>query len=335
MKKEFLQAVNTEANLGARPNLGLVCITTSDAVRYRALTRKRLLQFDADEQKRLLRELYADNLARFDRALDFCVERGIRLYRLTSAFFPFADDPAGEDVLASLHEEVGRVGRRATALGVRVVLHPDQFVVLSSDSEQVLANSIKILETHARIFDMLEQPRSPWAMMEIHGGKGGRSERLIEVVGTLSDGIRSRLAFENDEYIYSAAEILDVCRRANIPMVFDAHHHIVREKLDSYEHPSVTEMFLAARATWPVAEWQLVHISNGREHFADRQHSDLVSTMPEIFRRASWIEVEAKHKELAIEKLCAEWLGTLPANTRETETNGSTNQPAARRRARR
>ena len=46
------------------PQLGLVCITTSDAVRYRALTRKRLLQFGAAEQKALLRELYADNLAR-------------------------------------------------------------------------------------------------------------------------------------------------------------------------------------------------------------------------------------------------------------------------------
>ncbi len=42
------------------PQLGLVCITASDAVRYRALTRKRLLQFDDAEQKRMLRELYAD-----------------------------------------------------------------------------------------------------------------------------------------------------------------------------------------------------------------------------------------------------------------------------------
>ncbi|HVF86887.1 MAG TPA: hypothetical protein VM866_04825 [Pyrinomonadaceae bacterium] len=326
---------SAELSQGVRPNLGLVCITTSDAVRYRALTRKRLLQFDEIEQKRVLRELYSDNLARFDRALDYCVERGIRLYRLTSALFPFADDAAGEDVLESLGEEVGRVGRRATALGIRVVLHPDQFVVLSSDSEQVLANSVKILETHARIFDMLEQPRSPWAMMEIHGGKGGRSERLIEVVGGLPDGIRSRLAFENDEYIYSAAEILDVCRRAGVPMVFDAHHHIVREKLDSYEHPSVTEMFLAARETWPVAEWQIVHISNGRELFGDRQHSDLISAMPEIFRRAPWIEVEAKHKELAIEKLCVEWLDASPVKARNTETNGTSNQPTPRRRARR
>jgi len=302
------------------PQLGLVCITVSDAVRYRALTRKRLLQFDDAEQKRMLRELYADNLARFDRALDYCHAQDIRLYRLTSALFPFADDPAGADVLEELGEAAGRAGRRALDLGVRVVLHPDQFVVLSSDSPQVLVNSLKILETHARILDLLEQPRSPWALMEIHGGKGDRIERLIEVTRALPEAIRSRIAFENDEYTYSATQILEVCRGAGVPMVFDAHHHIVREKLDSYDHPSVTETFWAARETWPVAEWQLVHISNGRERFSDRQHSDVIWTMPSAFRHAPWIEVEAKHKELAIEKLRAEW---LIARSETVEANAS------------
>src|ERR1700749_4703396 len=92
-----------------RPRLGLVCITQSDAVRYKTVTRKRLLQFDADEQKRMLRELYAANLSRLDAALDFCVERGLRLYRMTSGLFPFADDEAGSDVLEEFGEEVAAV----------------------------------------------------------------------------------------------------------------------------------------------------------------------------------------------------------------------------------
>jgi UV DNA damage endonuclease len=90
-------------------------------------------------------------------------------------------------------------------------------------------------------------------------------------------------------------------------MVFDAHHHVVHEKLESYDHPSIALMLKAARETWPVQEWQLVHISNGRESFSDRHHSDLIETMPAAFRQAPWIEVEAKQKELAIEKLRAEW----------------------------
>ncbi len=290
------------------PHLGLVCITTTDAVRYRALTRKRLLQFDTAEQKRMLRELYADNLARLGRALDFCGERGLKLYRLTSGLFPFADDEAGADVLEEFREAARATGERATALGIRLVIHPDQFVVLSSDSEEVVANSIKILRTHAHVFDLLAQPRTSWAVMEIHGGKGDRAARLVEVIRALPEEIRARLALENDEYAYSAAQILEVCRAAGVPMVFDAHHHVCRERLDSYEHESVAHYLAAARETWPVPEWQLVHISNGRTAFDDRHHSDFITDMPSSYRRAPWIEVEAKQKELAIEKLRSEWL---------------------------
>jgi UV DNA damage endonuclease len=286
-----------------RPQLGLVCITASEAVRYRAITRKRLLQLDAAEQKSVLRALYADNLLRLDAAIDYCLANDIRLYRLTSSLFPFADDSMGEDVLEEFADAIAAKGQRALDSGIRLVLHPDQFVVLSSDSPRIVENSIKILETHARVMDMLAQPRSSWTVIEIHGGKSGRSEQLVNVIRQLPEGIRSRLALENDEYAYSAAEILEVCRAARVPMVFDAHHHVVHEKLESYEHPSIAKILRAARKTWPVPAWQMVHISNGREYFNDRQHSDLITTMPSAYRNAPWIEVEAKHKELAIEKL--------------------------------
>ena len=101
---------------------------------------------------------------------------------MTSSLFPFADDESGASILEEFGGELAATGARAGSLGLRLVLHPDQFVVLSSDSPQVVANSIKILETHAHVMDLLNLPRSPWALIEIHGGKGGRSERLIEVV---------------------------------------------------------------------------------------------------------------------------------------------------------
>ena len=300
--------MSLEKNSHRTPQLGLVCITHSDAVRYRTTTRKRLLTFDTAEQRQILRELYAANLERLNRAIDFCEANDLRLYRITSGLFPFADDPVGEDVLEEFRDEARRTGELAGRLGLRMILHPDQFVVLSSDSPEVVANSVKILATHARVLDMLAQPRSAWATMEIHGGKSGRAARLIEVIRGLPEEIRSRLALENDEYAYGAAEILEVCRAADVPMVFDAHHHVCRERLESYEDPSVAHFLAAARETWPDSSWQLTHISNGRTGFNDRHHSDLISEMPSAYRDAPWIEVEAKHKELAIEKLRAEWL---------------------------
>jgi UV DNA damage endonuclease len=291
-----------------QPELGLVCITSSDAVRFRTVTRKRLLQLTETEQEKVLRELYADNLKRLDKAIDFCYANKIKLYRMTSALFPFADTDLGETVLNSMNEELRRVGDRAISLNIRFVLHPDQFVVLSSDKPDVVKNSIKILATHALIMDKLGQPRSPWALMNIHGGKGDRTLQLKSVIRDLPESIRSRLTFENDEYAYSSSELLEVCLDTAVPMVFDAHHHVIHEHLETYDDPSVAEMLAAARTTWSVPEWQLVHISNGREFFADPRHSDLITAMPNCYYDAPWIEVEAKFKELAIDKLRAEWL---------------------------
>lgn len=293
------------------PQLGLVCITASKEVRYKTVTRKRLLQFSEDEQEKILENLYAENLQRLNLAIDFCLKNKLRLYRITSNLFPFADTELGEKVLNQFNEELWEIGKRVQGAGIRLVVHPDQFVVLSSDNPDVVATSIKLLKMHAMILDKLGQPQSPWAVMEVHGGKSDRSEQLVKVIRTLPEAIRSRLALENDEYAYSAQEILDICRQAGIPMVFDAHHHIIHEQLDSYDHPSVAQMQAAAQSTWPVPEWQLVHISNGREAFRDRHHSDLITVMPSSYRSVPWIEVEAKLKEEAIAKLRQEWLPTL------------------------
>jgi UV DNA damage endonuclease len=282
------------------PHLGLVCVTVSNEIKYRTITRKRLLEQSPDTQQKLLDDIYRSNIQAFDTAMRYCERENIGLYRIPSSIFPFADDDLGRDLLASFADTLARSGARARERNIRLVMHPDQFVVLSSDSENVVANSVKILQMHADIMDLLGQPRTPWALLEIHGGKANRTDALVRNILGLPDAIRCRLGLENDEYAYSAAEIHEACVKSGVPMVFDAHHHIVHEKLDSYDDPSVTEWFEQARATWAVPEHQLVHISNGRESFNDRQHSDLIATMPAAYARAPWIEIEAKSKEDAI-----------------------------------
>jgi UV DNA damage endonuclease len=284
-------------------NLGLVCITHSQEVRYRTITRKRLLQHTSAEQQALLRELFSANMERLKAALAYCRREAISLYRLPSGIFPFSDETVGRDVLLEFTEALASIGQQAAENRIRLVMHPDQFVVLSSDSPNVVANSIKILSMHADIMDLLQQPRSSWALLEIHGGKSNRARELVACIASLPDGIRTRLGLENDEYAYSAAEIHEICLQSGVPMVFDAHHHIVKENLSSYEHPSVKEMLMKARETWQEPAMQLVHISNGRESFNDRQHSDLIEIWPSSYDLAPWVEIEAKSKELAIQKL--------------------------------
>ena len=69
------------------PELGLVCMTSTDACRFRTITRTRYLQLKSRERRGVLAELYQDNLSRLHAALDFCVAYAIRLYRASKQPF--------------------------------------------------------------------------------------------------------------------------------------------------------------------------------------------------------------------------------------------------------
>jgi UV DNA damage endonuclease len=290
------------------PKLGLVCVTASEEVRFRTVTRRTISKLSVSEQQEKLRQVYTANLINLAKAIAFCQKKQIQLYRLSSALFPFADTPLGNEILSEFESQLEEIGNEAKRLNIRLVLHPNQYVVLNSDRSEVVENSIKILTTHAHILDLLGLPCSSWTSINIHGGKGDRAGKLINNIQQLPQNVYSRLTLENDEYTYSSQAIAEICHAAKVPMVFDAHHHLIYEHLDSYDHPRVGEMLEIARTTWEKPQWQLVHISNGREHFHDNKHSDLIINMPSSFHNAPWIEIEAKLKEQAIAKLRQEWL---------------------------
>ena len=287
----------------APSQLGLVCIPFDQCVRFRTITRTRYLSLPQADRHRALLDVYWDNLSRLHQMLSFCSRRGIRLYRMTSSLFPMSDEALGTRILREMANTLSSVGRRADRLGIRVLIHPDQFCVLSSESAKVVRTSVSILKKHALAMDLMGLPRTPWAAMLVHGGKAGRSDALVRTIAKLPDNVRNRLCLENDEYSYSAADILAVCRRAGVPMIFDNHHHVIKEKLATFDDPSVAAMVAAAAATWPDPAWQVVHLSNGKAGFLDREHSQLVEQVPAAYRGVPWIEVEAKGKEAAIDRL--------------------------------
>ncbi|HYI08763.1 MAG TPA: UV damage endonuclease UvsE [Thermoanaerobaculia bacterium] len=282
--------------------LGLIGVTASDEVRFRTITRTRLRGLAPEQQVPTLRELYRDNAGRLARAIDFCLRKNIHLYRIPSGLFPQSEERPGYDLVEELAPQLGMMGARATEQGLRLVMHPE-LVVLNSDSKSAVTGSVENLRQHARVLDLLGQPRTAWAAIQIHGGKSGRADQLVKALQKLPEDVRSRLVLENDEEAYSAADVLNICRRAGIPMVFDVHHHICREGLASYDDPTVDELTRAARETWPDPSWQLVHISNGRDSFADPKHSDYIDAVPDAFREVEWIEVDARQKEQAVARL--------------------------------
>ncbi|PNY80253.1 UV DNA damage repair endonuclease UvsE [Deinococcus koreensis] len=288
------------------PAYGLVCMTVGPELRFRTVTLTNYRKLAPEERRAKLLDLYAHNIARTHAAAAYCAARGIRLYRLSSSLFPMLDlddDPTGEEVLGELAPSLRAAGQAFQDAGIRVLMHPEQFIVLNSDRPEVRVASVRALVAHARVMDGLGLERSPWNLLLLHGGKGGRAAELAAVIPDLPDGVRLRLGLENDERAYGPADLLPVCLLTGVPMVFDAHHHVVHEALPDQEHPSVREWVLAARSTWQPPEWQIVHLSNGIDGPADRRHSHLITHLPSAYADVPWIEVEAKGKEEAIAAL--------------------------------
>ena len=290
------------------PAYGLVCLTVGPELRFRTVTLSRYRLLTPAERETRLRALYAENIRILHSAAGYCAARGIRLYRMSSSLFPMLDlegDDTGSAVLADLSAELGAAGEAFGDAGIRVLMHPEQFIVLNSDRPEVRASSLRAMQGHARVMDGLGFTRSAWNLLLLHGGKGGRAAELRALIPDLPDAVRLRLGLENDERAYGPQDLLPVCGATGTPFVFDAHHHVVREGLPDQEHPSVREWVLRARATWTPPEWQVVHLSNGIEGPQDRRHSHLITQLPSAYADVPWIEVEAKGKEEAVAALMA------------------------------
>jgi UV DNA damage endonuclease len=110
------------------------------------------------------------------------------------------------------------------------------------------------------------------------------------------------LTLENDDRVYTPEDLLPVCDKLGMPLVYDVHHH--RCLTDGLSPEQATQ---AALKTWD--REPLFHLSSPREGWKSQTphyHHDYID--PKDFPRA-WqglditVEIEAKAKELAVKKL--------------------------------
>ncbi|MCX8196233.1 MAG: UV DNA damage repair endonuclease UvsE [Acidilobaceae archaeon] len=283
-----------------RIGLGFFCSTSDNRLStnhkfvLRNLSRERLLStFDR-------------NLRDFLELLMLSKNMGFTIFRLGSDFVPFASHKAFreewmEEVMGLLAREVKRI----KAFGIRITMHPGQWVVLNSSRENVVEAALRELRYHYRVLDALELGREAVVVVHLGGTYGDKRRavrRFMEVVEE-SPWVRGRLAIENDERHYSAEEVLEIAESLGLPMVFDYYHHLL--------NPSRVDVGRIVD-TWKgvVPEVHLSSPPEGRARFGE--HGDYVR-VEDLEGLASLFEgvridviVEAKKKERAIERLLRE-----------------------------
>ena len=158
----------------------------------------------------------------------------LRMLRITSDMLSFYthenytdfwQDSNTQSMLAKWFAPLGETARQNN---VRLSFHPDQFVVLASDREEVVNNSIKEFEYHADMVRWLGFGKSFQDFkcnVHISGRKGPQGIR--DVYGRLSPEARNTLTLENEEYTHGVLDCLSLSDL--VPTVLDIHHHWVRE----------------------------------------------------------------------------------------------------------
>lgn len=251
---------------------------------------------------------YEHNVESLIKMLPRIINSGVRLFRISSAMFPLADQVDrslwhGNERLFNLLAQAGQIIKDA---GLRVTTHPGQFCVLSSDSDSVMEKAITELKIHGWMFDAMGLDRSHKYAINIHGGKSDRGDALARRIDKLDDDVRLRLTLENDESAYSVVDLLRVYRQTGTPIVFDSHHHVFND--DSL---SMDEAMAATMETWSAGILPLQHISNTEPSMVNgsfperRKHSDMIHYVPEpqlkaLQARKVDVEVEAKQKNVAV-----------------------------------
>jgi UV DNA damage endonuclease len=287
---------------------GLCCLFKNEPIMFRRTTAGFLLKKQPAEQKSLLAALCLHNARSLLAALTYCRDHGIGSFRINSQILPLKthpeagyavrDLPGSRDIIASF-KACGAFCRRHD---LRTTFHPDQFIVLSSADPGIVQRSIAELVYQAEVAGWVNAD-----IINLHGGgaygdKKTALHRLVRVIRSLPKKVQTRLTLENDDRVYTPADLLPVCRETGVPLVYDVHHH--RCLPDSL---SVEDATHQALATWN--REPLFHLSSplgGWGSGKPRNHDDFINPadIPACWRGLKiTVEVEAKAKELAVREL--------------------------------
>lgn len=308
--ESLLRIIDNESVMlnGKAMRFGLCCIFSKEDITFKSRQAGYIGKFTRDEQLDLLSTTILHNATSLMLALRYCAAHDIGSFRVNSGILPLKSHPQLRYELHELPEYtlISELFAAAKAYSgsrnIRLTFHPDQFTLLSSPRVKVTHQSFAELDYHAEVAEWIGAD-----VIILHGGGayGDKPSALARVesnIAKLPKAVRTRLALENDDRVYTPRDLLPLCERSGVPFVYDVHHH---RCLD--DELSVEEVTIRALKTWN--REPLFHLSspkNGWQAPNVRPHHDYINLtdMPAVWLGLEiTVEVEAKAKELAIAKL--------------------------------
>ncbi|GAB3335875.1 UV DNA damage repair endonuclease UvsE [Larkinella ripae] len=287
---------------------GYACINLSLQAQKVTTNRGMIKKTFAEKGLAYASELALKNVQDLLTIVDWNIEHGFGLFRISSDVFPWASEYRISDLpdFSEIRATLETIGRRP----IRLTTHPGPFNHLAGEGK-VLDNTIKDLEYQSEIFDLMGLKPSHWNKINIHAGgtygdKTATLARFARHFGLLSENLRARLTVENDDRVslYTVADLVPVYEAIGTPIVFDYFHHSLNPGFQSEE-----EAFLAAYDTWDVRP--VFHYSDSRQQREDpgarrEAHADWLYSAVNTYGKEVDIVFESKMKELAVLRLRGE-----------------------------
>lgn len=290
---------------------GLCCLFVGEPVKFRTLTCNSIRRTMREEQLAKISQVCLHNSRTLVDALVAADRLDIRAFRISSQLFPLFTHPECGytpgmlpdcDAILSAMSEAAEFAKKKS---IRLSFHPDQFVIPASPKPEVAAASIRELEYHNTLADLVGAEEINIHMGGVYGDKSVVLERFKNVFRTLPESLRTKLTLENDDISYTPSDLIPVCRELGIPFVYDVHHH--RCNPDGMSEDKATAL---CAGTWEKrGKTPHFHISspkNGCDAGNPRPHADFINPadFPECwFGLDAVADIEAKAKEKAIIRL--------------------------------
>ncbi len=305
-------------------NLGYCCINTTlqkDKKNRITTNRGMIKRTFKDRGIKYASELALLNVRDLVEIIKWNYKNNIKVYRMSSDIIPWMSEYELKDLpdYKKISIILSGAGQLAKKYGQRVGYHPGHFNVLASLNPGVVTKTIKELNQHGEVMDLMGLPRTPYAAINIHvnttqGGKEAAAARFCANFQLLDDSVKSRLVIENDdkEKQYTTEDLHKlIYSNIGTPITFDFHHH--------WCHPgSLTqrEALGLASTTWRDVK-QLTHFSSCKTIHEDatqtnkRAHADYIWDEINDHGFSLDIELEAKAKELAVERYLKQYIFEL------------------------
>lgn len=322
--------------------MGYACINLELNVTKNVKTHTARLSTIEKRGNAYISELILKNLNTLSKILKWNKRNGIKFFRVDSDLFPWMhryeihDLPDADDIEYHCLE----IGDYAKKHDMRLTFHPGPFNVLCSNSDAVVEKTIRELNDHSKIFDLMGFEPSFNNKINIHvGGAYGEKQEALKRWAKnyyrLNESTRQRLCIENDDKpgLYSVKDLMQLHLMCNkeLPITFDYFHHkFVPGDLTEQE---ALEM---AISTWPKDIVPVTHYSESRreefkkvitdimesQNIASRDlakwpvlqdafdayekikyqaHSDMITGTIDSYGHVIDVMVEAKYKEKALE----------------------------------